>query len=549
MTTPEIGTVSTPTPEVAAGPDTPSTVSGTIAFEDAAGFQLGRDDFARSDMTRFSAVYACVSILASDFAKLPIRHFRLGPDGGKTTLTNTGLARIFRRPNFYMTKTDLLLRLMESLLLYGNAYWFVVYNGRGEPDELWPLNPRRVWPYIAPDGEVWYRISDDDFVDLDDYRIEQLVPARHVLHHRIISLTHPLIGVTPLHAAASSAATGQRILIQSESFFRRASQPSGLITVPGALRQPTVERLRALWAAAYSGANVGRTAILDNGARWEPLGMTAADSQLIDQLRFTIEDVARVYRVPPFLLGDMAKASYRNAEQMMRAYYAQTLSSYINSLEDRINAFFDLARYSEGVEMDAESLLRTDFEARINGYSRAILGGIMTPNEVRLREGLNPLPGGDVLLTQVQMVPLSMVATGQTAMTAGRTPDRSSASAADAADADAAAPDDSGSGEGSDSESDSEPSPSSRRRETDAAAVAVAVGPLSPVAAPRPYRQWQHPAPRRQSRPEPEQELRHALTELLGAPTMPPAAIDSAVRQQLRHALERRLGSMEGEQS
>jgi phage portal protein BeeE len=194
----------------------------------------------------------------------------------------------------------------------------------------------------------------------------------------------------------------------SAAFFRNNSRPSGVLVAPGKISKEVAELLKLKWEENFSGGRIGRTAVLGDGLKWEPLTLTATDAQLIDQLRYSVEDVARVYRVPLFLLGELSKVSYRNSEQMNRGYYSGCLQYHIEAIEARLDRAFALP---EGVyvEFDLEPLLRTEIDIRFNAYKTAIQSGFKTINEVRKKEGDKPLPGGDEPLVQVQYMPLSQL--------------------------------------------------------------------------------------------------------------------------------------------
>jgi HK97 family phage portal protein len=361
-----------------------------------------------SDQTllAYSGVFACVTIIAGDVAKLPVHVYRVKPNGEREEATTHWAYRLFRKPNAYQTRFDIIQQLMTSVLLAGNGYLYFKNDERNAPAEMHCLDPRRVRYMQAPDtGDLFYTLSPSAFYNRDDVKLAE---SRDILHHRIFTLAHPLDGVTPLVAAAQSAATGLQIGTSSNSFFGNASRPSGILTAPAGTSEADAKRLLDDWKRAYGPENrgTGNPALLTADLKWQPLGMTAEDAQLIEQLRWTLNDVARCYRVPPFMLGDMEKMSYRNSEQLMRYYYGGCLQSQIEALENRFETFFDLGPDME-IEFDLDELLRTDLDVRYKAYQEAITSGFLTINEAREREKLPSIKGGDEPLVQMQYRPLS----------------------------------------------------------------------------------------------------------------------------------------------
>src|SRR5262249_28930067 len=190
--------------------------------------------------------------------------------------------------------------------------------------------------------------------------------------------------------------------------------PSGILTAPANTSEAEAKRLIEDWKRAYGPENrgIGNPALLTADIKWQALGKTAEDAQLIDQLRWTLNHVARCYRVPPSMLGDMEKMSFRNSEQLMRNYYSGCLQSQIEALENRFETFFDFGADMQ-IEFDLDELLRTDLDIRYKAYSEAINSGFMTINEVRSREQLPSIEGADEPLVQMQYRPLSQAVAPQ----------------------------------------------------------------------------------------------------------------------------------------
>jgi HK97 family phage portal protein len=353
----------------------------------------------------FSAVFACITIIAGDIAKLPPLIYRTLPNGAREPAPMHPANRVLNYPNSYQTRVDFWGQFMSCALYAGNTYVLLVRDQRGVVSEMHILDPRRVRVSVAPDGTVYYNIS--GIVELAELLDVEYIPARDIMHHRLLTLHHPLIGITPLYAAGVSAMTGQTIQQNSYAFFSNMSRASGVLTAPGKISADLATRLKSEWEQNFKGGQMGRTAVLGEGMKWEPLTISAADAQLIEQLRWNVEDVARCFRVPTYMLTDANRISFKNAEQLARQYYVQTLQYHIESIESRIDVAFDL-KGDVYCEFDLTSLLRMEFDARMAAYQTAIQSGVLAINEARKLEQLPPAEGGEEPLVQMQYRPLSM---------------------------------------------------------------------------------------------------------------------------------------------
>ena len=358
----------------------------------------------------FSAVYSCVNIISSDIAKLPINLWRTLETGGREKADNHPIYALLQNPNPYQTHVDFFAYFLVSLLLAGNAYAILTRDRRGVVSRMDVLNPYFVRPLVAETGDVFYQISRSNSLSLvADFEPQEghyVVPASEVIHHRIMCVDHPLIGVTPLYAAAMSGSMGVRALSSAAEFFANMGRPSGLLTAPGKVSKELADRLRTEWQQNYGPGQSGKTAMLGDGLKWEPITLSAVDSQLIDLLKFGVSDVGRVYRVPAFMLGELDKVTYRNSETLMRTYYSGCLQYHLEALEARLSSAFALAPDVE-LEFDIDAILRAELDVRFAAYEKGIQSGFLTINEARDLEGLKNVKGGDEPMMQVQYAPLS----------------------------------------------------------------------------------------------------------------------------------------------
>jgi HK97 family phage portal protein len=260
-----------------------------------------------------------------------------------------------------------------------------------------------VRPLLGDDGSIFYELANDKLASITT---QVILPARAVLHDRAATFWHPLVGVSPLFAAGISAMTGARILMNSEKFFANMSRAGGVLTAPGKIDPALAKRLQAEWETNYGPKGLGRTAVLSNGLEFKPLTINAVDAALVEQLRWTVEDIARVYRVPGFKLGDLNKVSYRNSEQMARDYFQGCLSYHIEAMEQCFEAAYELADDVQ-IEFDLRPLFRMETDTRYETYGKALNAGFLSINEVRQEEDLPPVKGGEEPRVQAQYIPLS----------------------------------------------------------------------------------------------------------------------------------------------
>jgi len=354
-------------------------------------------------------VFACVSLIQGDIGKIPLNLVELNDDGIWDVATNPAYSPVLRRPNRYQTRQQFVESWINSKLNFGNTYVLKMRDTRGVVNAMHVLDPCRVQVLVAPDGSVLYGLYVDDLVGLD--ATDVAAPASEIMHDRFNCFYHPLVGLPPLYAAALPASQGLSIANNSSGFFANGSQPGGILTAPGAISDDTAARLKAYWDANYTGANVGKVAVLGDGLKYEQLTQNAVDSQLIEQDAATKEAIAECYHVPKYMVGVGDPPPYGSVEPLLQLYYAQCIQTLLTAFESVLDAGLEMDPAQWGTEFDVDDLIWMDTPARVKAASDSIGSGAMTPNEARSKYfGLGPVEGGDSCYMQQQMYSLAALA-------------------------------------------------------------------------------------------------------------------------------------------
>ncbi len=354
-------------------------------------------------------VFACITLIASDIAKLWISLVEKDEDGIWTETTSPAFSPVLRRPNHYQNRIQFVMQWILSKLIHGNAYILKERDNRGGPNRgvvtaMYLLDPQRVRPLVAPDGSVYYQLDRDDLSGLPDGL--EAIPAREIIHDIMYAPYHPLCGISPISACGLAAMQGLRIQHQSSKLFANNSLLSGILTAPGIISKDTADRLEQHWAANYAGEQgAGKVAVLGDGLKFEPMTMTAVDAQLIDQLKWTGETICACFHVPGWKVGVSPMPAYGNVQAANIDYYSQALQILIESLELCLDEGLELDNVPDrelGVELDVDALLRMDTLTATEVEAKAIGAGFKAPNESRKRFDLPPVPGGDACYLQQQ---------------------------------------------------------------------------------------------------------------------------------------------------
>ncbi len=356
----------------------------------------------------YSAVFACVTLIASDIAKLCLRLVEKTEDGIWIETESPSFSPFLRKPNRYQITGKYVEQYIVSKLIHGNAYVLKQRDSRGIVIAGYVLDPTRVTPLVAQDGSVYYELKRDDISGLPQETVT--VPAREIIHDTMVSLYHPLVGLSPIYACGLAAMQGLSIQGNSNKLFSQGSIPGGVLTAPGAISDETATRLKAYWDTNFTGDNVGKVAVLGDGLKYEGMAFKAVDMQLIEQLKWTGETVCSCFHVPAYMVGIGPPPPYANIGPLIQQYYSQSLQSLIKNFEDHHDAGMELPK-PYGIEFDINDLIWMDAETRNKAAADAIGSGGMSPNEARKDYyGKGKVPGGDTPYMQQQYWPLKQLA-------------------------------------------------------------------------------------------------------------------------------------------
>lgn len=373
------------------------------------GSTSGKPVNERSAM-QMTAVYACVRILSESIASLPVHLYRYKEDGGKEKALEHPLYRLIHdEPNPEMTSFVFRETLMTHLLLWGNAYAQIVRNGKGEVLGLYPLMPNRMTVDRDDKGKLYYQyqVSDSDAHTLKDGTVN-LKPS-DVMHIPGLGFDG-LVGYSPI--AMAKNAIGMAIACEEygAKFFANGATPGGILEHPGTVKDPA--KVRDSWNQAFGGShNANKVAVLEEGMKYTPISISPEQAQFLETRKFQIDEIARIFRVPPHMVGDLEKSSFSNIEQQSLEFVKYTLEPWIIRWEQSINRALlsDSEKTAYFVKFNVDGLLRGDYQSRMNGYATARQNGWMSANDIRELENLDRIPpelGGDLYLINGSMTKL-----------------------------------------------------------------------------------------------------------------------------------------------
>ena len=373
------------------------------------GSAAGKRVNERSAM-QMTAVYSCVRILAEAAAGLPLHLYRYKEDGGKEKALDHPLYLLLHdEPNPEMSSFVFRETLMTHLLLWGNAYAQIIRNGRGEVMALYPLMPDRMAVDRDDKGQLYYEYTTSaDDAPISKGSIVRLKPS-DVLHIPGLGFDG-LVGYSPIAMAKNAIGLAIATEEYGSKFFANGAQPSGVLEHPGTIKDP--QRVRDSWMSQFGGsANSNKIAVLEEGLKYTPISISPEQAQFLETRKFQINEIARIFRVPPHMVGDLEKSSFSNIEQQSLEFVKYTLEPWLvrweQSIQRTLFSADEKKRYF--VRFNVEGLLRGDYASRMNGYAVGRQNGWMSANDIRELENLDRIPaeeGGDLYLINGNMTKL-----------------------------------------------------------------------------------------------------------------------------------------------
>lgn len=385
------------------------TVGSSYSFY-MGGSSAGKNVNERSAM-QMTAVYSCVRILAEAVAGLPLHLYRYKEDGGKERAIDNNLYHLLHdEPNKEMSSFIFRETLMTHLLLWGNAYAQIIRNGKGEVVALYPLMPNKMQVDRDENGELYYIYtrSSDEAKTMDGVTV-YLTP-RDVLHIPGLGFDG-LVGYSPIAMAKNAIGLAIATEEYGAKFFANGAAPSGVLEHPGTIKDPS--RLRENWNSTFGGsANSGKVAVLEEGMKYTPISISPEQAQFLETRKFQIDEIARIFRVPPHMVGDLEKSSFSNIEQQSLEFVKYTLDPWVIRWEQSLSRALlnEDEKRKYFFKFNLEGLLRGDYESRMSGYAVARQNGWMSANDIRELENMDKISaedGGDLYLINGNMLPLN----------------------------------------------------------------------------------------------------------------------------------------------
>lgn len=374
----------------------------------------GKNVNERSAM-QLTAVYACVRILAEGVAGLPLHLYKCGKNGSREKAVDHSLYFLLHdEPNPEMTSFVFRETLMTHLLLYGNCYCQIIRDGRGQVTALYPLMPNQMSVDRDEKGQLYYTyLRSGEEADTMKKGTVYLLPE-DVLHIPALGFDG-LVGYSPIAMAKNSIGVGLACEEYGAKFFANGAAPSGVLEHPGTIKDIT--RLRESWNAIYGGSkNAGKVAILEEGMHYSPISISPNEAQFLETRKFQVDEIARIFHVPPHMIGDLDRSTFSNIEQQSLEFVKYTLNPWVCRWEQMLTRSLlspkEKREYS--IKFNVDGLLRGDYQSRMNGYAVGRQNGWMSANDIRELENMDKISeeqGSDLYLVNGNMIKMTDAAT------------------------------------------------------------------------------------------------------------------------------------------
>ena len=347
-----------------------------------------------------TAVWCAIRLLSESVSSLPCSVYTKQPNGDKLEDSKNRIYDLIKyRPNNYQNKITFFEYIMMSICTDGNSYVQIVRDGSGRPSQLIPISPDTV-DVVINDGELFYKIVSVGILDSAD-----------VLHFKTLT-DDGINGISPIDQCKKALSWGLNVEEFGDTFFKNGAKPSSVLSTDRALSEQAIERLKNSFKNTYSQLkNSNSTIILEEGLNFKPISISPEQAQFLASRKFSIEEVARCWNIPPHMLKDLSKSSFNNIEMQSQEFVTYTLMPYITRIENEMN--YKLFRTNEVgktfIEFNVNALLRGDVKSRNEAYKTAITNGYMSINEVRQKENLNSIEGGDKHFMQMNMTTIEKI--------------------------------------------------------------------------------------------------------------------------------------------
>ena len=364
---------------------------------------------------QLTAVYACVRILAEGIAGLPLHLYKCGKNGSREKAVDHPLYFLLHdEPNPEMTSFIFRETLMTHLLLYGNCYCQIIRDGRGQVTALYPLMPNQMSVDRDGKGQLYYTyLRSGEEADTMKKGTVYLLPE-DVLHIPALGFDG-LVGYSPIAMAKNSIGMGLACEEYGAKFFANGAAPSGVLEHPGTIKDIT--RLRESWNAIYGGSkNAGKVAILEEGMHYSPISISPNEAQFLETRKFQVDEIARIFHVPPHMIGDLERSTFSNIEQQSLEFVKYTLNPWVCRWEQALtkSLLSPKEKREYCIKFNVDGLLRGDYQSRMNGYAVGRQNGWMSANDIRELENMDKISeeqGGDLYLVNGNMIRMTDAAT------------------------------------------------------------------------------------------------------------------------------------------
>lgn len=347
---------------------------------------------------RSSAVYACVRVIAETFASLPLDVYVRDGNGKKLATKRPEYTLLHDSPNSIMSSFVFRESMMAYGLLAGNCYAEIEWSMTGKPIGLWPIAADRVQPYVNAAGKKRYKVrTNSGDVHIDD---------ENMLHIPSLGLDG-VVGLSPIAMMRQSVGLGLAAEEFGSRLFSNGLRPSGILETPKSLSDKAKNYLKGSLQEGYTGlSNAHRFMILEEGLSYKQISISPEDAQFLETRKYQVNDIARIFRVPPHMIADLERATFSNIEQQSIDFVNNTMMSWLVRWEQELNRKLFGVGSPYFVKFDKDELLLGDMKSRYAAYAIGKQWGWLSTNDIRERENLNAVEGGDVYLQPLNMVPV-----------------------------------------------------------------------------------------------------------------------------------------------